>query len=80
MRPVHQGSGGTVAGRTRSFAPHGISPSGASILIAGSAPQKDCGGPRSMIETVPFAGGKPTFIAFGTDPSWADSRAAGVQP
>jgi hypothetical protein len=63
-----------------SFAPYGISPAGGSILIAGSAPRADCGGPRSVIETVPFSGGKPTFVAYGTDPSWADSRAAGVQP
>jgi hypothetical protein len=63
-----------------SFAPYGISPSGGSILISGSTPRADCGGPRSVIETVPFAGGKPKFVAYGTDPSWADSRAAGVQP
>jgi len=63
-----------------SFAPYGISPSGASILISGSTPSADCGGPRSVIETVPFSGGKPTFVADGTDPSWADSRAVGVQP
>ena len=63
-----------------SFAPYGISPSGGSILISGSVPRADCGGQRSVIETVPFSGGKPTFVAYGTDPSWADSRAAGVQP
>jgi hypothetical protein len=63
-----------------SFAPYGISPSGGSILIAGSKPSADCGGPRSIIETVPFSGGKPTFVADGTDPSWADSPAVGVQP
>jgi hypothetical protein len=63
-----------------SFAPYGISPSGGSILISGSTPHADCGGPRSVIETVPFSGGKPTFVADGTDPSWADSRAVGVQP
>jgi hypothetical protein len=63
-----------------SFAPYGISPSGRSILISGSTPSADCGGPRSVIETVPFSGGKPTFVADGTDPSWADSRASGVQP
>jgi hypothetical protein len=63
-----------------SFAPYGISPSGRSILIAGSKPRGDCGGPRSVIETVPFSGGRPTFVADGTDPSWADSRASGVQP
>jgi hypothetical protein len=63
-----------------SFAPYGISPSGGSILISGSTPRADCGGPRSVIETVPFSGGKPTFVADGTDPSWADSRAVGVQP
>jgi len=63
-----------------SFAPYGISPSGRSILISGSTPSADCGGPRSVIETVPFSGGKPAFVADGTDPSWADSRASGVQP
>jgi Tol biopolymer transport system component len=63
-----------------SFAPYGISPSGSSILISGSRPSGDCGGPRSVIETVPFSGGKPRFVADGTDPSWADSRAVGVQP
>lgn len=63
-----------------SFAPYGISPSGGSILISGSTPSADCGGPRSVIETVRFSGGKPTFVADGTDPSWADSRAVGVQP
>jgi hypothetical protein len=63
-----------------SFAPYGISPSGGSILISGSKPGADCGGPRSVIETVPFSGGKPRFVAYGTDPSWADSRAVGVQP
>jgi hypothetical protein len=63
-----------------SFAPHGISPSGRSNLISGSTPSADCGGPRSVIETVPFSGGKPTFVADGTDPSWADSPAVGVQP
>src|SRR5581483_10138066 len=59
-----------------SFAPYGISPSGHSMLISGSKPSRDCGGPRSIIETVPFSGGKPTFVANGTDPSWADSRAS----
>lgn len=63
-----------------SFAPYGISPSGGSMLISGSKPFGDCGGPRSIIETVPFSGGKPTFIADGTDPSWADSPASGVLP
>jgi hypothetical protein len=63
-----------------SYAPYGISPSGRSILISGSTPSADCGGPRSVIETVPFSGGKPTFVADGTDPSWANSRASGVQP
>jgi hypothetical protein len=63
-----------------SFAPYGISPSGGSILIAGAKPSGDCGGPRSVIETVPFSGGKPTFVADGTDASWADSQASGVQP
>jgi hypothetical protein len=63
-----------------SFAPYGISPNGGSILISGSKPRADCGGPRSVIETAPFSGGKPKFVADGADPSWADSRAAGVQP
>jgi len=63
-----------------SFAPYGISPSGGSMLIAGSKPRRDCGGPRSVIQTVPFSGGKPRFVAYGTDPSWADSQASGVQP
>jgi hypothetical protein len=63
-----------------SFAPHGISPSGGSILISGSKPRADCGGPRSVIETVPFAGGRPRFVADGTDPSWADSQVSGVLP
>lgn len=63
-----------------SFAPDGISPSGGSMLISGAKPSGDCGGPRSVIETVPFSGGQPTFVAYGTDPSWADSRASGVQP
>jgi hypothetical protein len=63
-----------------SFAPYGISPSGGSILIAGSKPKADCGGPRSVIETVPFSGGRPTFVADGTDPSWADSQTSGVLP
>jgi hypothetical protein len=61
------------------FAPFGISASGGSLLIAGSPPSADCGGPRSVIETVPFAGGKPRVIAHGTDPSWADSAAVSVQ-
>jgi hypothetical protein len=63
-----------------SFAPYGISPDGGSMLIAGSKPKADCGGPRSVIETVPFRGGTPTFVAHGTDPSWANSQASGVQP
>jgi Tol biopolymer transport system component len=63
-----------------SFAPYGISPAGGSLLIAGSTPHADCGGPRSVIETVPFSGGRPKFVAYGTDPSWADSQAVGVQP
>ncbi len=63
-----------------SFAPYGISPSGGSMLISGAKPRGDCGGPRSVIETVPFSGGRPTFVADGTDPSWADSPASGVQP
>jgi hypothetical protein len=62
-----------------SFAPQGISPSGGLILMAGSKLHADCGGPRSVIETAPFSGGKPVFVADGTDPSWADSQAAGVQ-
>ncbi len=61
------------------FAPFGISASGGSLLIAGSPPSADCGGPRSVIETVPFAGGKPKVIAHGTNPSWADSTAVSVQ-
>jgi hypothetical protein len=63
-----------------SFAPYGISPSGGSILISGATPRADCGGPRSVIEIASFSGGKPKFVADGTDPSWADSRAVGVQP
>lgn len=55
------------------FAPFGISPSGGALLIAGSPPSGDCGGKRSVIETVPFGGGTPTKIAYGTSPSWADS-------
>ena len=63
-----------------SFAPYGISPDGRSLLISGARPAADCGGPRSIIATVPFSGGSPKLIAEGTDPSWADSRAAGIQP
>jgi hypothetical protein len=70
-RVVHQFGNG--------FAPFGISPSGGALLIAGSPPSGDCGGERSVIETVPFAGGRPTKIAYGTSPSWADSAAVGVQ-
>lgn len=62
------------------FAPYGISPSGGSMLIAGSPPGANCGGPASVIETVPFSGGKPKVIAKGIDPSWADSAAANTQP
>jgi hypothetical protein len=61
------------------FAPFGISPSGGSMLIAGSKPGAECGGPRSRIEIVPFGGGKAKMIAYGVDPSWADSPAVGVQ-
>src|ERR1019366_833397 len=61
------------------FAPFGISPTGGALLIAGSPPSRDCGGKRSVIETVPFGGGRPTKIAYGTSPSWADSAAASVQ-
>ncbi len=68
-----------VAKLANGFAPFGISPPGGSLLIAGSPPGLDCGGPRSVIETVPFGGGKPTVIADGTDPSWADSSAVSVQ-
>lgn len=62
-----------------SFAPFGISPSGGALLIAGSRPSTDCGGKRSVIETVPFGGGGPTKIAYGTSPSWADSAAVSIQ-
>jgi hypothetical protein len=62
-----------------SFAPFGISPSGGALLIAGSVPSGDCGGKRSVIETVPFGGGKPTKIGYGTSPTWADSSATGIQ-
>ncbi len=62
-----------------SFAPFGITPSGGALLIAGSRPLADCGGKRSVIETVPFGGGRPTMIAYGTSPSWADSAAVGIQ-
>lgn len=61
------------------FAPFGISPSGGALLIAGSPPSNDCGGKRSVIETVPFGGGRPTKIAYGTNPSWADSAAVSIQ-
>jgi hypothetical protein len=60
------------------FAPFGISPSGGALLIAGSLPSGDCGGKRSVIETVPFGGGRPTKIAHGTSPSWADPAAVSV--
>ena len=70
-RVVHQFDNG--------FAPFGISPSGGALLIAGSPPSGECGGKRSVIETVPFAGGRPTKIAYGTSPSWADSTAVSVQ-
>ena len=63
-----------------SFAPYGISPSGGSILIAGAPPGANCAGKPSVIETVPFGGGKPTVIAHGTEPSWADSSAANTVP
>lgn len=61
------------------FPPYGISPSGGTLLVAGAPPAKDCGRTRSVIETVPFGGGRPTRIAYGTDPSWADSSAIDVQ-
>jgi hypothetical protein len=61
------------------FAPFGISASGGALLIAGSPPSGECGGKRSVIETVPFGGGRPTKIAYGTSPSWADSAAVSVQ-
>jgi len=64
-RVVHQFANG--------FAPFGISPSGGALLIAGSPPSGDCGGKRSVIETVPFGGGRPTKIAYGTSPSWAQA-------
>ncbi len=60
------------------FAPFGISASGGSLLIAGSPPSGDCGGKRSVIETVPFGGGRPTKIAYGTSPSWADRAPVSV--
>jgi hypothetical protein len=60
------------------FAPFGITASGGSVLIAGSPPHRDCGGRRSRIETVGFARGKPTLIAYGVDPSWAASAAVNV--
>jgi hypothetical protein len=63
-----------------SFAPAAISPSGGSILFSGSKPRKDCGGPRSVIETAPFSGGKPVFVADGTDPSWAEDPGGGAKP
>jgi hypothetical protein len=28
---------------------------------------------------VPFGGGKPTKIGYGTSPTWADSLATGIQ-
>jgi hypothetical protein len=62
------------------FAPFGISPSGGALLVSGSPPAGECGGKRSVIETVPFGGGKPTKIAYGSSPSWADSPAVSVQP
>jgi hypothetical protein len=68
-----------VAKLANGFAPYGISPSGTSMLIAGSPPGANCSGHRSVIETVPFGGGKPTVIAYGADPSWADSEAVSVQ-
>jgi hypothetical protein len=61
------------------FAPFGISPSGGSVLIAGSPPVGDCGGVRSRIEVAGFAGGRPSLVAYGVDPSWAGSAAANVQ-
>jgi len=61
------------------FSPFGISPPGGSLLIAGSPPARYCSGRRSVIETVPFAGGKPKVIAYGTSPSWADSQASNVR-
>jgi hypothetical protein len=32
-----------------------------------------------VIETVPFGGGRPTKIAYGTSPSWANSASVSVQ-
>jgi hypothetical protein len=61
------------------FAPFGISPDGGSVLISGSPPAGDCGGRRSRIEVVGFGGGKPSLVAYGVDPSWADSGAVNVQ-
>jgi hypothetical protein len=63
---------------TTGFAPFGISPSGRALLIAGSPPSGNCGGKRSVIESVPFDGGRPTKIASGTSPSWASSAASSV--
>lgn len=60
------------------FAPFGISPTGGSMLIAGSPPVRDCGGKRSRIERVAFRGGAARFIAYGVNPSWASSAAANV--
>jgi hypothetical protein len=70
-RVIHQFANG--------FAPFGISPSGGALLIAGSPPAANCGGKRSVIETVPFAGGRPTKVADGTSPSWADNTATSEQ-
>ena len=69
-RVVHQFSAG--------FTPFGITASGRSLLLAGSIPGRYCSGQRSAIERVPFAGGKPKVIAYGTDASWAGSPAANV--
>jgi len=70
-RVVHQFANG--------FAPFGISASGGALLVAGSPPSGNCGGKRSVIETVPFGGGRPKKLAYGTSPSWADSAAVSVQ-
>jgi len=61
-----------------SFTPFGITASGRSLLLDGSLPGRYCSGHRSVIESVPFAGGKPTVIAYGTDASWAGSLGANV--
>ncbi len=61
------------------FAPFGITASGRSLLLDGSPPTGPfCGSRRSVIESVPFAGGKPKVIAYGTSASWAGSPGTNV--